>query len=69
MEFLQREEINVPVMNLGIPDEYIEAASHQEQLAQCGLDRKGIISAVRDRIGRIPVKSIKMTALVADAIE
>ncbi|WP_067514906.1 1-deoxy-D-xylulose-5-phosphate synthase [Endozoicomonas ascidiicola] len=60
LEFLQQQEINIPMLNLGIPDIYIEAASHQDQLAQCGLDKDGIIKSVRDRLGRIAVKSINM---------
>ena len=41
LEYLQKEALNVPVLNLGIPDRYIEAAKHNEQLAECGLDRGG----------------------------
>ncbi|MGB0360334.1 MAG: 1-deoxy-D-xylulose-5-phosphate synthase [Endozoicomonas sp.] len=60
MQFLQQQEISVPVLNLGIPDEYIEAASHKEQLAQCGLDPAGIVKAVYDRMERILVKRLNV---------
>ncbi|WP_299728702.1 1-deoxy-D-xylulose-5-phosphate synthase [uncultured Endozoicomonas sp.] len=60
LEFLQQQEINVPILNLGIPDIYIEAASHQDQLTQCGLDKDGIIKSVRDRLDRTIVKSINI---------
>lgn len=53
IEYLQKQEINMPVLNLGIPDTYIEAASHKEQLAQCGLDKDGIVRSVRNRMVRI----------------
>ncbi len=46
-EFLQQEGLTMPVINLGIPDRYIEAASHAEQLAECGLDAAGIQNAVK----------------------
>ena len=57
MEYLQHQEMLVPVVSLGIPDTYIEAASHQEQLAQCGLDKDGIVRSVHDRMRRIAAKS------------
>lgn len=59
MEYLQKQEINVPVLNLGIPDIYIEAANHKAQLAQCGLDKEGIIRAVRDRMERVERKTLR----------
>ena len=65
MEYLHQQEMLVPVVSLGIPDTYIEAASHQEQLAQCGLDKNGIIRSVRDRMRRIAVKSIQLDEAVA----
>jgi 1-deoxy-D-xylulose-5-phosphate synthase len=35
------------VLNLGIPDRFIEHATPAQQLAECGLDQAGIIAAVR----------------------
>lgn len=52
LEYLQQEKIQVPLLNLGIPDRYIEAASHREQLAECSLDKGGIIDAVNQRLKR-----------------
>lgn len=45
-ERLQKAGITVPVINQGIPDRYIEAASHTDQLAECGLDAEGIMNAI-----------------------
>lgn len=49
-ELLAREGLLVPVLNLGIPDAFIEHASHAEMLSACGLDAHGIEAAVRARL-------------------
>ena len=46
-EFLNARGIQKPVLQLGLPDAYIEHAKHQQMLAECGLDSDGMISAVR----------------------
>ena len=61
LEFLQQQEFQTPVLNLGIPDRYIEAAKHPEQLAECDLDKDGIIRSVTDRLGRTTVESIDIS--------
>lgn len=58
MECLQRLDIVKSVLQLGIPDEYIEAASHKEQLAQCGLDKASMVAAVQERLKRITVREM-----------
>jgi 1-deoxy-D-xylulose-5-phosphate synthase len=35
------------ILNLAIPDRFISHGSHQQQLAECGLDAAGIIAAIR----------------------
>lgn len=62
LEFLQKEGLNVPVLNLGIPDRYIEAAKHSEQLKECGLDKDGIINSVKERLDRTPIESIDVAS-------
>ena len=42
-DYLQAQQILMPVLNLGLPDEFIEQGSREELLAGCGLDIKGII--------------------------
>ena len=61
LEYLQKEALNVPVLNLGIPDRYIEAAKHSQQLEECGLGKNGIIHSIKERLDRIQVKSIEVT--------
>ena len=41
-ELLNDEEILIPVVNLGLPDQYIDHGTQAEQLAECGLDAAGI---------------------------
>jgi 1-deoxy-D-xylulose-5-phosphate synthase len=44
--FLQAQQILMPVLNLGLPDEFIEQGTREELLSQCGLDTKGIIASI-----------------------
>ncbi len=48
-EFLAAQGIAVPVLNLGIPDRFIEHATRAEMLAECALDAAGIAAAIRAR--------------------
>ncbi|ODB85513.1 1-deoxy-D-xylulose-5-phosphate synthase [Candidatus Thiodiazotropha endoloripes] len=50
-EFLVAESIQVNLINLGLPDRYLDHASHQEQLTEAGLDYAGILSAI-ERVSR-----------------
>ena len=52
-EWLQAEGINLPVLNLGLPDLYVEHAKPAEMLAECGLDAAGIENAIRTRLSRL----------------
>ena len=45
-ELLARHGITVPVLHLGLPDAFLEHASREELLAECGLDAAGIEAAV-----------------------
>jgi 1-deoxy-D-xylulose-5-phosphate synthase len=45
-EFIATTNFNTPILNLGIPDQHINQASQQEQLASCGLDVDGIIKSI-----------------------
>jgi 1-deoxy-D-xylulose-5-phosphate synthase len=50
-EFLTAEGIVTKVLNLGLPDRYLDHASHQQQLSEAGLDFPGILSAI-ERVSR-----------------
>jgi 1-deoxy-D-xylulose-5-phosphate synthase len=51
LETLAEAGLNVPVLQLGLPDEFIEHGDTALLLAQCGLDAAGIEQAIRRRFG------------------
>ncbi len=42
-----------PLLQLGLPDKFIDHGDAQQLLAQCGLDASGIVAAIRQRIGKV----------------
>jgi 1-deoxy-D-xylulose-5-phosphate synthase len=49
-ELLAEKGIEVGCLHLGLPDRFLDQATQQEQLAECGLDASGIEAAVRDAL-------------------
>ena len=49
-EFLAAEAIVKPLLQLGLPDSYVEHATPSQMLAECGLDAAGIETAIRARL-------------------
>ena len=49
-ELLAQRNIVMPVLNLGIPDHYIDHAKPAEMLEQCGLHAAGIERSIRTRL-------------------
>jgi len=47
IESLNSQRIQVGVLQLGLPDIFIEQGDHAQMLANCGLDSSGIIKSVR----------------------
>jgi len=45
-----RQQTTVALLNLGLPDRFVEHASRAEQLAECGLDSAGILRAIQKRL-------------------
>jgi 1-deoxy-D-xylulose-5-phosphate synthase len=54
LQALQAAWVTCPVLNLGLPDEFIEHGDPAKLLAQCGLDAAGIEQAVIKRFGGKP---------------
>ena len=50
MESLQQQGLKVPVLQLGLPDRYIDHGDPALQLASCGLNRDGILASIRARM-------------------
>jgi len=44
--FLQAQRILMPVLNIGLPDSFIEQGTREELLAICGLDAQSILAQV-----------------------
>jgi len=45
-DFLQAQQILMPVLNLGLPDAFVEQGTREELLAACGLDTQGILKSI-----------------------
>jgi 1-deoxy-D-xylulose-5-phosphate synthase len=52
IEALQAEGIAMPVLQLGLPDQYVEHGDPAQLLALLGLDATGIERSIRSRFGR-----------------
>ncbi|WP_431024826.1 1-deoxy-D-xylulose-5-phosphate synthase [Halomonas sp. H5] len=50
-ELLAAEGIQAPLLQLGLPDAFVEHGKPAELLADCGLDAAGIEAAIRARLG------------------
>jgi 1-deoxy-D-xylulose-5-phosphate synthase len=44
--FLQQQKILMPVLNIGLPDSFIEQGTREELLAICSLDKAGILAQI-----------------------
>ena len=49
-EYLQLQGIAIPLLQLGLPDEFIEQGEHTQMLADCGLDAKGLLKAIENKL-------------------
>jgi 1-deoxy-D-xylulose-5-phosphate synthase len=49
-EFLNDNNIHVPVLHLGLPDRYEEHASHSAMLKRVGIDEQGILDAIESKL-------------------
>jgi 1-deoxy-D-xylulose-5-phosphate synthase len=54
LEALARAGVSVPVLNLGLADEFVEHGDPGKLLARCGLDAAGIERAIVERFGAKP---------------
>ena len=50
-ELLAAQGVTARCVHLGLPDRFIDQASHEEQLASCGLSADGIEASVRSLLG------------------
>lgn len=50
MEAMQALNIHTPIICLGLPDQFIEHGNHETMLSECGLDAKGIVTAIERKL-------------------
>ena len=51
-EALAAAAVVVPMMQLGLPDKFVDHGEVSQLLAQCGLDATGIAASIRQRLGK-----------------
>ncbi|MEO8332307.1 MAG: 1-deoxy-D-xylulose-5-phosphate synthase [Gallionella sp.] len=49
-ECLQQQGIAIALLQLGLPDNFIEQGEHVQLLADCGLDAKGMVASIQSRL-------------------
>ncbi len=52
-EFLQRENLLIPVLNLGLPDAFLEHGKPADMLRDCGLSASGIEASIETRLAEL----------------
>ena len=50
LEAMQALNVHMPVLCLGLPDQFIEHGNHETMLAECGLDASGIVKAIEQKL-------------------
>lgn len=58
-ELLNQQRGHTPIINIGLPDNFIEQGSREELLAECRLDAAGISSQVREAIASVRSKRME----------
>jgi 1-deoxy-D-xylulose-5-phosphate synthase len=59
-EFLNSRLVSMPILQLGLPDTFMDHGKHGELLAECGLDATGIESSIRTRMETLRHQSLKV---------
>jgi len=57
-EFLAAQGLSPTILNLGIPDAFIEHGSHADQLTWTGLDTESIVQSILDRLPTLRTSSL-----------
>ena len=56
-EHLLNQNFTTPILNMGLPDTFLPHGRVPDMLASVGLDRDGIVAAVRDKLTRCKIHS------------
>ncbi|MFZ2540314.1 MAG: 1-deoxy-D-xylulose-5-phosphate synthase [Gallionella sp.] len=49
-ECLQQHGIAIPLLQLGLPDSFIEQGEHAQMLADCGLNADGLVASINNKL-------------------
>jgi 1-deoxy-D-xylulose-5-phosphate synthase len=49
-ECLQQHGVIIPLLQLGLPDRFIEQGEHARMLADCGLDANGLLNSIAHKL-------------------
>ena len=60
-EYLNQQGRWLPVLQLGLPDQFIDHGKHQQLLSDIGLDSAGILDSIRRRAAGIPELHASLT--------
>jgi 1-deoxy-D-xylulose-5-phosphate synthase len=63
-EYLSAQELNTPLLMLGLPDHFIEHGEHSEQLSGVQLDSSGIYRSIQRRL-----LSVDVQPAILDSVE
>lgn len=55
-ESLHSRDIMIPVLNIGLPDLYIPHGKPPQMLTDVGLDKDGIVAAIKDKLNRCNIQ-------------
>ena len=62
-EFLSEQGIVMPVLHLGLPDTFVDHATHDQQLASLGLDSAGILASINKRLDLLNASAAKQNSI------
>jgi 1-deoxy-D-xylulose-5-phosphate synthase len=62
-ECLMRRNVQVPLLQLGLPDRFIEHGTRDEALRDAGLDRDSICQAIAGRLTQVARAGSRMRAV------
>lgn len=54
LEYLHQTGVMLPILQLGLPDRFVDHGKHKDLLASCGLDKIGIEKAIERRLVTLP---------------
>ena len=56
-EFLLTENYSIPVLNLGLPDRFLDHGKIADMLAAVGLDASGVVQAIQKKLAACKIQS------------